>query len=641
MGRPRKRYQIKKTGNILSGLLKGLTPIERLSVSEWAQRHRKLSSTSSAEPGPWKNERVPYAVEIMNCFNPHHEAKTVVVMKGSQVGTTELMFNVMGYYISQDPCPMLYVMPTEDNVKRNSKIRFDPMIEASEILREKVATQAVKSKDNSVLQKAYPGGVMMFCGANSPAPLRSVPVRIVILDEVDAMPTDVSGEGSPISLAMARTRTFANKKIGLISTPTKQGASMIEAEFLSTSQRRYFVPCPDCGLLQTLEFERLRKLASGAVVYECDGCSHQIQEREKPWMFKNGQWQDTVPENKSRTKIGFHLSSMYSPLGWYSWVQMIDDYEEALKDETKMITFTNTVLGETYAVKGEAPEWEQLFARRENYPTYSPPKDVKVITAGVDVQADRLEVEIVGWCVGRRSYSIDYRVFVGDTSDINSDAWHQLSELLAEEFTREDGVLLTVEKMAVDSGFQTTVVYDFCRRYHPSRVIPVKGQENQSVILTPPRPVDRSGTKGTAGTLGLWNVGVSILKQEVYSWLRLKPNEDGTYPDGYCHFPSAYDSHYFRMLTAESLEKKIERGFPKYVWVKNYPRNEALDCRVYARAAAASFGLDRWKPEDYEAHEASKYSRSEPARQSAEAAGQRSARSQRGGRSGRGGFWGK
>lgn len=630
MGRPRKKYKISPQGNILRSLLSGLTPIERLDVAEWAQRYRVLSSEASAEPGNWRNERVPYAEEIMNCFNPHNPAQIIVVKKGSQVGTTELMFNVMGYYIDRDPCPMIYVMPTEDNVKRNSKIRFDPMVRASDTLRDKIDA-SLRSKDNSVLQKSFPGGVMMFCGANSPAPLRSVPVRIVILDEVDAMPRDVAGEGSPISLAEARTRTFANKKMGLISTPTKDGASMIDDEFMSTSQKKYFVPCPECGLKQSLEFEQLR-WESGKydeVKYECNGCGYHIPEREKPWMFKkgNGEWVDTVPENKNRRKVGYHLSSLYSPLGWYSWANLVSDYEAALKDELKMIAFVNTVLGETYAVKGEAPDWETLFQRRENYPTYRPPKDVVLLTAGVDIQADRIEVEIVGWCIGRRSYSIDYRVYVGDTSSSSAEVWHQLAAVVSEEFQREDGVPLRVEKMAVDSGYRTTQVYDFCARFHPSQVIPVKGQDNQAVILTPPRPVDRAGTKGKAGTLALWNVGSSVLKNELYSWLKLKVDEEGNYPDGYCHFPTAYDVHYFRMLTAEVLEKKIERGYAKYVWKKTYVRNEALDCRIYARAAAASLGIDRWTPEQYKAHEQSKYSRSAPQKQ--ERAGRK-----------RGGFWG-
>ena len=610
-----RRQKLDDTKNILRGFLKGLKPIARLTVSEWAELFRFLSSKSSAEPGRWKNSRTPYLVEIMDRFSPYDQCEEIIFMKGSQIGATEAFFNAIGFYIGTDPCPMIYVMPTEQVVMRNSKIRFDPMIEATPQLSEKIGSHRSRDKENSVLQKSFPGGVMMFCGANSPAPLRSVPVRVVILDEVDAMPSDIGGEGSPIDLAKARTRTFYNRKIALISTPTIEGASQIEAEFLTTSQRKYFVPCPECGLMQSLEFERLQcdPVNLEKVSYICSGCDHPIPERDKTWMLANGQWTDTVPENANPKRIGYHLSALYSPLGMYSWGDLMKDYRAAVGKETKMVAFTNTVLGETYKQAGEAPEWEQLFARRENYPVYAPPKDVVLLTAGVDVQADRLEVEIVGWCEGRRSYSIDYRVLIGDTSSLGP-VWSQLQAIVSERWKREDGAELHIEKMCIDSGYNTTIVYDFCRQFHPSQVVPVKGQEKQAVILTPPRAIDRAGTKGAvAGTTGLWHIGVSILKSEVYASLKLKVNEDGSYPDGYCHFPTAYDVHYFKMLAAESLTKRIVRGYPVFQWEKNnYARNEALDCRVYARAAAAMVGVDRWTAEDWKAYDSARYGRSEP-----------------------------
>ena len=592
---------------MIEGLLEGLRPIPRLTVSQWAEKYRVLSSVSSAEPGRWRNSRVPYLVEIMDRFSPYDDAREIVFMKGSQVGVTEAGFNAIGFYIDNDPCSMLYAMPTEATAKRNSKIRFDPMVEASESLRGKIAPMRSRDKQNSVLQKSFPGGVLIFCGTNSPAPLRSIPARIIILDELDAMPLDVDGEGSPVDLAKARTRTFAQKKIGLISTPTIEGASMIAEAYRKTSQRRYFVPCPHCGLMQTLEWENIvwEPGMPHTAAYKCDGCGEHIEERHKTFMLANGQWQDTKPEFSNPEVLGYHISALYSPLGWYSWQQAVREYLESEENETKRKVWVNTVLGETYKESGDAPEWEVLYNRRENYPTYRPPKEVVLLTAGVDVQKNRIEVEIVGWCRGRRSYSVDYRVLVGDTADVSpGGVWDELAGIVGEKWVREDGRELPLAKMCVDSGYNTAEAYAFCRRFHPSQVVPIKGSDTQSVVLTPPRAVDRAEGKGKAvGTTALWMVGVSILKSELYGWLRLRVNEEGEFPDGYCHFPTAYDAHYFRMLTAEKLQKRLVRGYPKYEWVKEYARNEALDCRLYARAGTYMIGVDRWAEADWAAQE--------------------------------------
>lgn len=593
---------------ILAGFLDGLRPVSRLSVSEWAEKHRMLSSVSSAEPGQWRNSRTPYLVEIMDRIGPYDDAQDIIVMKGSQVGVTEAAFNAIGFYIAQDPCSIIYAMPTESTVQRNSRIRFDPMVEASDALRRKIAPMRSRDRQNSVLQKTFPGGVLVFCGTNSPAPLRSIPARIVVLDEVDAMPSDVDGEGSPVKLAKARARTFSSKKIIQISTPTSEGASMIKDAYERTSQKKYFVPCPHCGEMQTLEWERMRwkEGLPATAAYQCAGCEEEIQERYKPVMLAHGRWRDTKPTLASSKVVGYHLSSLYSPLGWLSWEEIVRDYEESAGKETERKVWVNTVLGETYKEESEAPDWQALYDRRENYPNYSPPKDVVVITAGVDVQKDRLEVEVVGWCRGMESYSIDYFVLVGETSDTSpTGVWGQLGGLLTKTWRREDGTEMPISRMCVDSGYNTAEVYAFCARHLPTQVVPVKGSDSQSVVLTPPRAVDRTQNGKKVGTTALWSVGVSILKNETYGWLKLKKNEDGTYPPGYCHFPTSYDAHYFRMLTAEALVKRIVRGFPRYEWVKEYARNEALDCRVYARAATYMIGMQRWNDKDWDAKERS------------------------------------
>ena len=588
----------------IKGIIDGIRPIKRLPPSQWAEEKRVLGSASN-DPGPWRNSRTPYLVEIMDCFQPNSPVQTVVFMKGSQIGATEAGFNVLGFYIDRAPCTIMYVMPTEGTVKRNSKMRFDPMVNASPSLKAKIAPARTRDKENSVLQKSFPGGTVIFCGANSPAPLRSIPVKVIILDEVDAMPLSVENEGDPIELAKARTRTFPNRKIAIISTPTKSGTSIIEREYLNTAQRRYFVPCPECGLFQTLEFEKMKWTPGEpwTVRHICDGCGYGMQETDKPFLLGNGEWRDTAPENKSAKRVGFHLSALYSPFGWYSWEEAIEDHERTENSEEKRQVFMNTVLGETYSPPGEAPQWEKLFERRENYPDYCPPQNVIILTAGVDVQADRLEVEIVGWCQGKESYSIDYRVLMGDTSNTApGSVWDQLERIVFETWKREDNRVLWLSKMAIDSGFNTNEVYTFCRRFDPQKVFPIKGRDSYGIAIGGARPVDVLDiNRKPIGRLALWSVGSSLLKSEFYGWLRLPRNDDGTFPPGYCHFPTAYGEEYFKMLTAERHEKVVKKGYAVYEWVKIRNRNEALDCRVYARAASYLVGIDRWSPEDWAA----------------------------------------
>lgn len=584
---------------LIRGFLDGMRPEPRVTVSEWADRYRFLSSTSSAEPGPWRTSRTPYLREIQDNLSSTSIVQEIILKKGAQLGLTESSFNWIGYIIDISPAPTLLVQPTDQMVKRASKMRFDPMVEATPRLREKINPARSRDSGNTLTQKDFPGGTVVLTGANSPVGLRSMPAKNVILDEVDAYPVDLDGEGSPIDLAKARTRTFAKKKIFVISTPTTEGKSIITKEFNATDKRYYFVPCPHCGAEQHLYWERV-KWEPGkpeTTRYMCEHCNEPIEERFKTQMLAAGTWRVTKPENIDPKRVGYHLNSLYSPFGWYSWADAAKDYEEALKDINKMKTFVNTVLGLEYTEDGDAPEWENLYNRRETYPLNKPHKEIAFLTAGVDVQKDRIEVEVVGWQYGKISQSIDYRVLIGKTED--ADVWEKLRAMLSEQWEREDGVLMPIRMMAIDSGYNTQKVYDFCKKQDPSKVLAVKGQERQAIMIAAPKSVDvtRSGKK--VGTTKVWNIGVSMIKSEIYANLKLNKAEDGTVPDGYCFFPQ-YDAHYFKGLTAEVVEFKIVKGFRKYEWVKKYDRNEPLDCRVYARAAACAFGMDRFNKENWD-----------------------------------------
>lgn len=583
--------------DLISGLRDGMRPEPRLSVSEWADQHRRLSSTASAEPGKWRTSRAPYLRPIMDALSSLSPYIKVILKKGAQLGLTEAGLNWIGYIIDISPAPTLMVMPTDAMVKKNSKTRFDPMIKDTPRLSEKIKSSRERDAGNTINQKDFPGGTVIMVGANSPVGLRSMPAKNVMLDEVDAYPMDVDGEGSPIDLAEARTRTFAKKKIYILSTPTVEGRSIITSEFEDTDQNYFFVPCPHCAAVQHLQFERLRWTPKkyDTTRYICEHCEGEIEEFHKTEMLAHGEFKPLHPEKSSKTKIGFHINSLYSPLGWYSWANIAEDYEKALKDITKMKAFTNTVLGMEYKEESDAPEWERIYDRRENYAQDKPSNEVAFLTAGVDVQKDRLEVEVVGWIRGKKSQSITYRVLLGQTQE--TEVWQKLGAMLNETWEREDGLIMPITIMAVDTGYNTSYVHEFTRNYDSSRVIAVKGSANLGVLVSSPKPVDvlhdgkRIGSKQ-------WNIGVNIIKTELYGWLKLRKNEDGTFPDGYCHFPQ-YDSHYFRGLTAEAVEQRLVKGFRKYEWVKKYERNEPLDCRVYARAAAAVFGMDRLSDEGW------------------------------------------
>ncbi|MGE0108619.1 MAG: phage terminase large subunit family protein [Bdellovibrionales bacterium] len=579
--------------------LEGLKPDPILLVSEWADGNRFLSGKAASEPGPWRTSRTPYLKEIMDCLSASSPVERVVFMKGAQIGGTECGNNWLGYIIHHTPGPTLAVLPTVEMAKRNSKQRIDPLLEESAVLRELVKPARSKDSGNTVLTKEFPGGILVLTGANSAAGLRSMPVRFLFLDEVDGYPGDVDGEGDPVALAEARTRTFARRKIFVVSTPTIKGLSRIEREYEASDMRRFMLPCPLCGTFQWLKFPQLKwpHNQPEKAAYECEHCSQLFEEHHKTDMLDNGYWQSHA-QCDGRT-AGFHISSLYSPLGWRSWADIARSWLDAQGSDASIKSFKNTELGETYVDKGEAPEWHRLYERREEYRICTVPMGGLFLTAGVDVQKDRLELEIVAWGRDRESWSIDYRVLQGDPA--KPEVWLVLDNVLAESFTHDGGVNLAILKLAIDTGYATQEVYDWVRRQSGDRVLAVKGMDRLGAALGAPSPMDVTirGKRKRRGLL-VWPVGSSFCKSEVYGCLRKDAPTDeqmeqgAGFPAGYCHFPK-YGEEYFKQLTAERLvTTKNKRGFPHREWRKERERNEALDCRVYARAAAASVGIDRF-----------------------------------------------
>lgn len=580
---------------LLVGFCRGISPDPILTVSEWADEFRILPPTV-AEPGKFRTSRTPYLREIMDKLSVVNPAQKVIFKKCSQIGATESGNNWLGYVIDIAPCVMLYVMPTDAMMKKTSKTRIKPMIDESARLSKKIRPSGSKEGGNTILEKEFEGGMVSMVGANSPVGLSSTPVRAVYLDECDRYPHNVGGEGDVISLAETRTATYGSrKKIFISSTPTLKGASIIDTEFEKTGQRYFMVPCPHCSTLIALQFPQL-KWEQGKydeVYYECQECGDKITERYKTVMLQNGEWQPLFPDKEDGITFGYHLNALYSPSGWYSWAQMAKEHDDAVGNLPKKVVFTNTKLGEVYEAEGDSPAWENLYNRREPFKINIPNEKVVLITAGVDVQKDRLEMEIVGWAKGKESWSIDYRVILGPTDNLDSPVWAELDKALNETFAREDGAGLQIKYLAIDSGYNTSTVYEYTRR-HVGRVFPIKGQDDQVMMVSPPRAVETTASGKKINGIKVWNIGTNMIKTELYGWLMQERKLDNTYPPGYCHYPE-YDRFFFRSLTAEKLGKTInKKGFTVYTWVKHYERNEVLDIRVYARAAANVAGMDRW-----------------------------------------------
>lgn len=585
-----------------------IAPDQRLSLSEWADGHRKLSTKSSPEPGPWRTSRTPYLREIMDCLSTTSPVRKVVFMKGAQIGATEAGLNWIGYVISHAPGPMMAVTPTVDMAKRFSRQRLQQMIDDCPQLRELVAPSRERDSGNTVLSKEFPGGILVIVGSNAPGPLRSMPVRYLFCDEVDGYPLSADKEGDPVNLAVVRTQNFGDSgrgKVFLVSTPTVKGISRIESEFEATDQRRFFVPCVHCGHMQVLKFPSLRWEAGrpDTVGYVCEACGGVMRNHHKASMLAGGEWRATAPAVPG--VVGFHLSSLYSPVGQLSWRMVAEQWEASAVSIEQRQVFVNTKLGETWTDQGEGPDWEKIHAGRAEYRRGTVPAGVLVLTAGADVQKDRIEVSVWGWGRGLTSWLVDHLVIQGDPS--TAEAWEPVNALLARDWQHDRGAPIKIERLAVDSGHETAAVYKWARKAG-SRVLVVKGAAGAKAGSAPvsvPSAIDGyRDRKRTLRGVRVYGVNTPILKTELYRWLWLERGA-GVPPDGSVFIPHDVDVEWCRQLVAEQLVRwRDRRGYMRTEWRAKRERNEALDCRVYARAATWVLGMDRWSETQWQEREA-------------------------------------
>lgn len=555
----------------------GLAPESQITVSEWADSHRVLP-VSNAEPGPWRTDRAPYLREIMDCLSVSSPVERVVLMKGAQTGGTEAGLNAIGYWIAHAPGIILAVWPSIDMVRRNSRTRIDPLIELTPALRSAVARLRSKDPGNTIALKEFSGGSLVMTGANSAAGLRSTPARYLVLDEVDGFPADADNEGDPVALAIQRTVTFrGRRKIFLISTPTEAGTSRIERAYAESDQRKFFVPCPHCETFQTLKWSGVRWPESEPhkAYYACETCGGVIEEQHKSALVAAGEWRSTAPDaTEVRRTAGFHLSALYSP--FETWGEIAADFLASKSDPVRLKAWTNLKLAEPFEDRdADTIDVMSYLARLEDWGE-TLPSEVTIITAGVDVQGDRLEWELVGWGAGEESWSLSYDRVWGDPA--RAETWATLDTELLRTFRHPKLGAMPVRAVAIDSGgHHTQTVYRFARERVGRRVWSIKGRGGPGVPVWPQRPPrarDRFALRP-------YIVGVDAAKEIVVARLRLADRGPG-----YCHFPTDRDLEYFRMLTAERIVKSYRRGLLIREWRKDPGvRNEALDCRVYAYAA--------------------------------------------------------
>lgn len=577
-------------------------PKRPISISHWAAAHRVLTGKSAAEPGRWRNERIPFLAAIMDALDPRHPAPIVVLAKSSQVGGSECGLNWIGRTVHVAPGSFLALFPTDRVARKWVRTRLDSMIATTPAIRQLLPLGRRSSGGNTLSEKHYPGGVLYTGSANIPDDVASISVPYLLLEEVDRMPVTLEDEGDPIELAKRRVTTFPRSKVFLNSTPTTAETSRIWPAWLSSTMDRYFVPCTHCGHFQFLRWAQIkwidgRPQSAGYVCEECAGFS---EERHKTEMLAAGVWRATHPERESEVK-GFHVNGLYTPIGLGdSWARHAEAWERAKGSQARIQVFFNTRLGEVHKGERVRVEWEQVKARAEPYKLRTIPAGVFVLTSGTDVQADRLETQVLGHGRNEQITVVDYVVHYGDTT--RPEVWKVLDDYLALEIENSCGIKMRLSCSMIDSGYLPDTVLGFTRTRKARGIFASRGSTNATrhAIGKPSFPDTKRRGK-TDARLGVerYEIGVSVLKHWLFEQLRA---DAGTVDvpvaiaDRHIRFSADLETEYYRQLTAETFD-------PKHGWIDraNYHRNEALDTIVLGRAAAMhhSVSVHRMRAADF------------------------------------------
>lgn len=597
MFRESEKDRVNKLNACLAKILSGMKPPEDLTVSQWADKNRRLTSESSAEVGKWRTSRTPYMFDILDSFtDPLIEH--IVVVAASQVGKSETINNMVGYCIDQDPGPILLIQPTIDDVKRYSEMRIAPMIRETRCLKRKVADPKSRDAANTKRQKSFPGGVLVMTGSNVAHDLSSMPIRYVFGDERDRWATSAGSEGDPWELAVARTRTFYNKKMVEVSTPTVKGASAIENSYNLGTMERWKTQCPHCGEYVELTFDNIRFEYDAAengdkkifhiseifyVCPECGGISDEHTMKSQP-----AKWVATVPEARKHHKTrSFWLTAWVSP--WATWESIILQFLQAGTDSAKLQVVYNTQFGELWEERGDMASEDDVMARREVYEA-EVPDGVLLLTCGVDTQDDRLEYEVVGHRRYGETWGIKKGVILGrpDTEEV----WQRLDEVLSHKYKFKSGVSLQISLTFIDEGGHfTQEVRQHCLARQYDHVFAIKGANRPDIPYTAPPKKQKIVVNGKViGQVWVYEIGVNAGKQKIVDNLRVQsPGAN------YCHFPlrDDYGKQFFKQLMSEHLAYVPKLKHP-WQWQKipGHERNEAFDIRNYNLAACEILSPD-------------------------------------------------
>lgn len=586
----------RRLDRLITGCLAGLVPPEDLTVTEWAEKNRRLSSESSAEPGPWRTERTPYLREVMDTFTDPKVRHTVMVA-ASQVGKSEVLNNCIGYIIDQDPGSILFVHPTTIDAKEYSKLRIAPMIRDCPTLRKKVADPRSRDSNNTILQKSYPGGILTLCGSTEAHALASKPIRYVLGDERDRWATSAGNEGDPWDLAMARQTTFYNSMAFEVSTPTIKNASAIEAAYSTGTMERWKSRCSHCGEYHEIQWADIRfeydeNVVAGKktysvtkIYYACPGCGCVSDE----WTMKRApaRWEADNPSAYEQGTRSFWLNAFVSQ--WATWESIIIKYLNAMGSTRKMQVVYNTCFGELWEDRGDLEDEDSLMVRREEYGQREDgsdielPEGVLVLTCGIDTQDDRLEYEVVGHGHFGETWGIRKGIIMGRPDD--EDTWRQLDDVLDHVYRFEGGIGLRSSMNFMDEGGHFTMeVRQYCAARLSKKLFCIKGMPGQDKPYTsPPKKQKIMIRNVVVGTAWQYQLGVDSGKEIIMDNLKVQ-----TPGPKYCHFPRRddYGGGYFKGLLSEVKVYDPNKRQP-WTWKKipGHERNEALDCRNYALAA--------------------------------------------------------
>jgi len=590
------------SGRPTTGWVQGFTSPPKQTISQWADKNRQIAAGTGPRSGSWRTDEVPFQREPMDVASDP-DVETTVLMWSSQVGKTEILINVLGYYVDAEPAPILFVLPSLQLADSFSRTRFGPTVNATPAMLSKIGEHNSRDTASTMLAKTFPGGDIAFAGANSPSSLASRPRRIVICDEVDKYKESIGHDGDPIKQAFQRTQNFWNRKKLLASTPTLESLSTIAEWFKRSDQRFYEVPCPHCGQFQALEWEQVKWDAGkpDTAHYVCGpvrpdlkgtdkddpkdtGCGSILTDTDVKAAVRQGRWKARAEFNGV---AGFHVNAIASP--WVTLADLVREWEECEGDPTEEQTFINLKLGRAYnPTKSALTTPELLLARREDYGPDNIPEQVLLITSHTDVQADRFETTFLGWGVDDEKFVIDHIVTAADTT--HPPAWEALDrDVLSMTFQHPSGGVLTVEATGIDAGYMQTMVMQFVasRRNGFRPFYAVKGTDGFG------RPLWRESEARFKMGMKLHLSGVDDGKRQLYQELSVTPDKACNVDRYRVHFPHHLGLDYFKQVVSERIKIEVKSGRPVPKWVlPGGRRNEALDCLVGNMAVRVSLSPD-------------------------------------------------